>query len=324
MSYTANQISTNTEWQRVYYDRVLLERLLPNLIWTMFGQPKPMPQNEGQSVNFHGYESLAVATTELTEGVTPAGSLLSMINFSATPKQYGDFVEITDKLDMTAPDPVLTNAAELLGEQAAETIDTLVRDILALATNVQYAGTANTQAVEVAATDILDEIEIKKAVRTMHTNKIKKLTQIVNASTGVGTVPVAPAFVGIVSAATLYDLKGLTDKGWTPVEEYASTGALLPYEVGKLDEVRFVMTHNPIIETGAGSDSPANDIHHTLIFGRDAYGIIQLAGVQNIIKGFGAGNDPLNQRATSGWKCFFTTKILQQLAILRVVHGVTA
>jgi N4-gp56 family major capsid protein len=324
MSYTANQISTNTEWQRTYYDRVLLERLLPNLIWTMFGQPKPMPQNEGQSVNFHGYESLAVATTELTEGVTPAGSLLSMINFSATPKQYGDFVEITDKLDMTAPDPVLTNAAELLGEQAAETIDTLVRDILALATNVQYAGTGNTQAVEVAATDVLDDVEIKKAVRTMHTNKIKKLTQIVNASTGVGTVPVAPAFVGLVSAATLYDLKGLVDKGWTPVEEYASTGGLLPYEVGKLDEVRFCLTHNPIIEEAAGSDSPANDVHHTLIFGRDAYGIIQLAGVQNIIKGFGAGNDPLNQRATSGWKCFFTTKILQQLAILRVVHGVTA
>jgi len=322
MSYTGNQISTNAEWQRVYYDRVLLERLLPNLLWTMFGQPKPMPQNEGQTVNFHGYESLAVATTELTEGVTPSGSLLSMINFPVTPKQYGDFVEISDKLDMTAPDPVLTNAAELLGEQAAETIDTLVRDVLAAATNVQYAGTGNTQTSEIAATDTLTATEIQKAVRTMHTNKIRKITSIVNASTGVGTMPIAPAFVGIVSAATLYDLKGET--GWLPVEQYASTQSLLPYEVGKLDEVRFVMTHNPIIEADAGSDSPANDVHNTIILGRDAYGIIQLQGVQNIIKGFGSGNDPLNQRATSGWKCYFTAAILQELAVLRIEHGVTA
>ena len=69
---------------------------------------------------------------------------------------------------------------------------------------------------------------------------------------------------------------------------------------------------------------PANDVHNTIILGRDAYGIIQLQGVQNIIKGFGSGNDPLNQRATSGWKCYFTAAILQELAVLRIEHGVTA
>jgi hypothetical protein len=52
--------------------------------------------------------------------------------------------------------------------------------------------------------------------------------------------------------------------------------------------------------------------------------MISPMGVENIIKGFGAGDDPLNQRASSGWKGFFTSVILQQLAILSIEHAVSA
>jgi N4-gp56 family major capsid protein len=297
----------------------LLSRLLPNLVYTLMGQPRPMPQKAGQTISFRSFSSLPAATTALTEGVTPDGRNLTASEITATPAQYGDYVTLSDILDMTAPDPVLVETGELLGEQAANTIDLIVRDVIAQGTTVQYAaGRAGTSTV--AATDLINATEVKKAVRTLHNNKVKHVTQILDASTGVGTKPVAAGYVGIVGASTLYDLKG--DSKFTAVHEYGSRTVLLPNEVGALDEVRFVLSHNPKVKTGAGAASI--DVHCTLIMGGNAFGVISPAGVQNVIKGFGAGEDPLNQRMTSGWKAFFTAKILQQLAILRLEHAVSA
>lgn len=302
---------------KTFYDRTLLQRMLPNLVYAMFGQSRPMPQREGQTVSFRKFSSLSAATTPLSEGVTPDGSLLTSTAITATPVQYGDYVKVTDLVSMTSFDPVLTETAELLGEQAADTIDQLVRDVVYAGTTIQYAGG------HVAREDVhttLSAAEIALAVRTMHTNKAKKLTSIVNGSTGVGTKPIDASFVGIIGPKTLYDLKN--DAKWIPVQDYASTQALLPFEVGACDEVRFVLSHNAKVWEDAGAGSV--DVHGTLILGANAYGVVTLAGVENIIKPLGSGDDPLNQRQTSGWKALFTAVILNQLAMLRIEHAVTA
>lgn len=304
---------------RVYYDRNLLSRLLPNLIWMIFGQSRPMPLHEGQSVNFRKFSSLSAATTPLTEGVTPTSETLTVSSISATPLQYGSFVEISDKLDMTAPDPILTEAGELLGEQAAETMDLIVRDVISAGTTLQYAA-GRVSRVTVAIGDKLTAAEIVKAVRTLQVNKVKKMSSILNASTGVGTVPVNSAYIGIIGPQALYDLKA--DSKFVSIEKYGTQQPVLPFEVGAVDDVRFVMTDAPKVYTGAGAGGI--DVYGTILLGQDAFGIIAPQGVQNIIKGFGAGQDPLNQRATSGWKAYFTAIILQQLAILRIEHAVSA
>jgi N4-gp56 family major capsid protein len=304
---------------RTYYDRNLLSRLLPQLVWALFGQPKPMPANEGQTVNFRRFSSLSAALTPLTEGVTPAGSELSVSAITVTPSQYGDFIKISDILDFTAPDPILTEGGQLLAEQAANTIDQLVRDIVVAGTTLQYAA-GRVSRVTVASTDKLTATEIQKAVRTMHTNKARKITSILNASTGVGTKPVNAGYVGIIGPYALYDLK--QDSKFLTVEQYGSgAGGTLPNEVGALDEVRFIRTDNPTVYTGAGA--AGIDVHATIILAADAFGVVSPMGVQNIIKPFGMGDDPLNQRATSGWKMFMKAVILQQLAILRIEHAVS-
>jgi len=40
--------------------------------------------------------------------------------------------------------------------------------------------------------------------------------------------------------------------------------------------------------------------------------------------GSGGTADPLNQRATDAWKAWFVTKILQDLAMVRVEHAVSS
>lgn len=302
-----------------YYDRNLLARLLPNLLYVSFGQLRQMPRNEGQIVNFRRFSALAQAITPLTEGVTPGNETLVMTQVTAQPLQFGSYVEISDILDMTAPDPVLTEAGQLLAEQAAQSIEVVTRDILVAGTTVQYAAGQGGRS-SVAVTNNLNVTEIRKAVRTMQTNKVAKLTNILDASTGVGTKPVNACFVGIVGSSGLYDLKG--DSKFIRVEEYGSRFPLLPFEVGSLDDARFVLTHFPKVYSAAGAGGI--DVHATLIMGANAFGVIAPMGITNVIKGFGAGNDPLNQRATSGWKAFYTAVILQQLAIIRIEHAVTA
>ena len=73
----------------------------------------------------------------------------------------------------------------------------------------------------------------------------------------------------------------------------------------------------------------ADDVHITLVFGKDAYGVIDLDGgaLQTIIKGRGSAgtDDPLDQRATAGAKVMgYTATILNDLWLLRIEHGVSA
>ena len=77
------------------------------------------------------------------------------------------------------------------------------------------------------------------------------------------------------------------------------------------------------------STKAAPDIHAALVFGRDAYGTVDIEGsgaIQSIVKGFGqTGFDPLNQRATYGAKVeAYTALILNDDWLIRIEHGVTA
>lgn len=310
-----------------FYDRTLLFRATPLLVHTRWAQVRDIPRNAGTKViKFRRYGNLAGATTPLAEGITPAGSQLSVTDITATVLQYGDFVTVTDVLSYTSQDPVLMEASEILGDQAGDTLDLLTRDIISAGTNAYYAGTGSTETAHVDTGDNITAVLIKKAVRLLKNNKARRMTKMVNATTGYGTTPLNASYIGICHPNTTYDLKGLTSDGWTPVEKYASTAGIMEGEVGKLDEVRFVETTNAKVFEDAGQSG--NDVYATLIFGSDAYGTTRISGeaLKNIVKPLGSAGtaDPLDQRATSGWKATFVAKILNQAFLVRLEHAVSA
>ncbi len=311
----------NTE----FYDRVLLYRAVPLFIHTKWAQVRDIPRNGGTNViKFRRYGNLTAATTALTEGVTPAGSQLSITDVSATVAQYGDYVTITDRIDYESKDPVLVEAAEILGDQMGDTLDQLTRDVITAGSVVYYSGASSSSRATVGATDLIDADDIKIAVRTLKNAKARRVTKMINASTGVATEPVNAAYIGLVHPNVTYTLKGLT--GFVPVEKYASTMTVMEGEVGKLDEVRFVESTNCKVFAGEGESSI--DVYATLIMGSDFYGITRISGeaVRNIIKPLGSAGtaDPLEQRATSGWKATFVAKILNDAFAVRIESAVAA
>lgn len=306
-----------------FYDRVMLIRAVAFFVHTNWAQIRDIPRNNSETIKFRRYGNLAAATNALSEGVTPTGSQLSITDITATVQQYGDFVTMTDKFLFTTLDPVLTETAEILGDQAGDTIDQLTRDVLAAGTTIQYASTA-TQRTDITAAMKMTGAEVREAVRTLQKNKARPITTMVNPSNMYGTVPLEACYVGIISPDTLMDLK--SDASWVPVARYSEVGQKMPYEKGAVDEVRFVMTQNAKVFT-AGGDGGV-DVHATIILGQNAYGITRITGeaMRNIVKPLGSAgtSDPLDQRATSGWKATFVAKRLNDAFMIRIEHGVTA
>lgn len=306
-----------------FYSRTLLMRAVPLFLHTRFGQVRDIPQNSGTNViKFRRYSNLAVATTPLTEGTTPAGSTMAVTDITATVAQYGDYTPFTDVLTYEAIDPILTEFAEILGDQAGETMDVLARDTLVAGTSVTFVGQVAQNAI--ATANKLTATEVLKVVRTLKNNKARRITRMITASTGVSTEPLAPAYISIVHPNTTYDLQSET--GWVPVEKYSSTTSLLPGEVGKIGEVRFIESTNAKVFAEAGADDI--DVYATLFMGSDAYGITRISGksLENIVKPLGSAGttDPLNQRGTTGWKATFVAKILNDDFMHRVEHAVSA
>lgn len=307
-----------------FYDRVLLERAVPAFVHTRFAQVRDIPKNSGTNViKFRRYGSLTANTTALQEGVTPAGTSLSVTDITATVLQYGDYVTITDKVMYETYDPILTETADILGEQAGDSVDRLMRDVLAAGTTIQWASTA-TQDNQVTAAMKITRDEVKEAVRTLRGNNAKPVTSMIDPSTGYNTVPVGRSFIGIVSEDTAYDLDSAT--GFIPVENYPNRSTVMEDEIGSLAGVRFIMSTNAYVATGAGNGGV--DVHYTVIFGQNAYAMTRISGetLKNIVKPLGSAGtaDPLDQRATSGWKLTFAGKILNQNYLVVLRHGVTA
>ncbi|NOV28017.1 N4-gp56 family major capsid protein [Cupriavidus necator] len=314
---------------QAFYDRNLLTRAVPADIHGRFGQTRTIPTNGGNQIKFRRYSALTPATTPLTEGVTPAGSSLAVTDITATLAQYGDFVTLSDMVDLTNQDSVLTEAGKVLGEQAGTTVDQIRRDVLVAGTNVFYANGAARASVNTAMSAAL----LKTAIRFLKRQNAKFIREMIKGSTGIATQPIRPAYVGLIHPDTEAVLEGIT--GYIPVTNYSAQMDVMENECGSFQNIRFVVSTNGKVFADAGaakgtmiSTTGTNaDVYATLIVAADAYGVCPLAGnaMKNIIKALGSAGsaDPLDQRASSGWKATTTTKILNDAWLCRLEHANT-
>ena len=123
---------------KTYYSDYLIQLAEAQLVHDQFGQKRNIPSGNGKSIEFRQFTPLAKITDALVEGVTPDGQALDTSTITATVKQYGGYVVITDILDLTAIDNIKTEAVQLIGSQAGRSLDTVVREVLNGGTNVQY------------------------------------------------------------------------------------------------------------------------------------------------------------------------------------------
>ena len=293
---------------KTFYSDYLIDMAEPNLIHDQFGQKHPIPKNGGKMIEFRKYDPLPKMLTPLTEGVTPDGQKLTMSVITAKVEQYGGYVELSDILMLTAIDNNLVQATKLLGSQAGRTLDTITREVLNGGTNVQYAeGQVSSRSALVGGQDSGNHYLTVDAVR-----RAVRFLKVMNAPKINGN------YVGIIHPDVSYDL--MSDPKWVNVKTYSDPDGIYEGEIGKIEGVRFVETSEAKVFTGEGASG--RDVYSTLILGDDAYGVTEITGggLQHIVKQLGSAGtaDPLNQRATAGWKATKTAERLVEAYMIRV------
>lgn len=327
----------------------MLKRAMPYLHLEKFGQTYPLPTNSTNTAKFRRYFLsgatgaagsgtgsffVPVATTPLVEGVTPAGSKLANQDYTVTLKQYGDYVTITDVVQDTHTDQILQQATDILGEQAALTVETLRFNILKAGTNLFRAN-------QVAARNLIitkvSEGDLRRVATSLNRQNAKKITQVVASSPDYNTKSVEASYMAVVHPDCETDIRGLS--GFKPVADYGPHTTPFEGEIGSFEQIRFltstVIAPYPDLGGTAVTNSlryttanTACDVYPILVFGRDAYGIVPLKGksamTPMVVNPKPAAGDPLAQRGTVGWKLWTETVILQQawMAVLEV--GATA
>ena len=311
---TQNQNTTGASGMsaemKTFYEKRLIDQAEPALVHDQFGDPYPIPANGGKNIEFRKYDSLPKATTPLTEGVTPDGQTMNVSTVTAEVKQYGGWVPITDTLQLTAIDNNIITATKIIASQAGRTLDTIVRDVLAGGTNVIYApkigeGGAETAVTSRATLDATCQLTSDLIARAA--TQLKAM----NAD------PIGTSFVGIIHPYVAYDLR--RDPDWIDVHKYAQPDEIYNGEIGTLHGVRFVETSEAKIWKGTGC--PAGlAVFSTLILGAHAYGSTEIegGGLEHIVKQLGYGDDPLNQRASVGWKAHKTAERLVEQYMVRI------
>lgn len=283
---------------KTFYEKRLLDQAEPLLVHNQFGDKYPIPAGSGKKIEFRKYSALPKALTALTEGVTPAGNSLTVTTVEGTVKQYGDWIQLSDMLQMTAIDNNVVQATKLLSSQAGRTLDTVTREVLAGGTNVIYAP----KVVDGAETEVLSRstltpecvltpFVVMRAAATLEAMNTPKI----NGSYVLITHPYC--------RETLQE-----SPGWVDVVKYKEGNNTFSGEIGKIGDVRVVTTSEgkvindstcPVVE-----ESTYYSVFTSLLLGANAYGVTELenGGLQHIVKQLGYGEDPLNQRSSCGWK----------------------
>ncbi len=332
-----------------YAIRDMLKRGMPHMAIERFGQMYPLPTNSTKTAKFRRYfltgttgaagdgtgdYYIPLATTPLVEGVTPSGNTLANHDVTVTIEQYGDFITITDVIEDTHEDPVLQQATEILGEQAAMTVDTLRFNVLKAGSNAFYAGdTAGTPGATVSSRgSVAGSIDLalqRKITTSLTRQNARPITQALRSSPDYSMQAVEAAFIGLVHPDLETDIREMD--GFIPTKQY---GSVTPWEneIGTVERVRYLSStiFEPWLGEGTtvssvpgfiSSDGTDNDVYPIIYLARDAFGMVPLKGKSSltpmVVNPKPSSSDPLAQRGTVGWKTYTATTILNDAWMVR-------
>jgi N4-gp56 family major capsid protein len=335
----------------------MLERAMPYLQLEKFGQIYPIPTNSTLTAKFRRYYlagaagaagpdngggvngagtpfNIPTAITPLIEGVTPEGTILQNQDYTVTLAQYGNYVTITDVIQDTHTDPVLAQATDALGEQAAVTIETVRFNVLKAGTNVWYANVVAARNDIVTVFSLTDQ---RRVTTGLNRQNARKISSVVASTTAFNTKSVEAAYMAVCHPDLESDIR--SQPGFIQVSNYGPHTSPFEGEIGSLEQVRYLTSTviAPWADAGgSAAQSPAlrstsgtyADVYPILVFGRDAYGIVPLKGKSSmtpmVVNPKPSPGDPLGQRGSVGWKLYNATVILQDAFMARYEVACTA
>ena len=119
----ATNYSTNlSKLIPIYYEKRMLERLTPQLMFQQFGEKKALPKREGQSIYWHRWDNAKMGRM-IAESGAGGSEALSASRVSANLLLIGHHAKVTTYVDMVSINSVVQGAIDLFADSAALTVD---------------------------------------------------------------------------------------------------------------------------------------------------------------------------------------------------------
>ncbi len=289
---------------KTFYDTALLENAREQMVFTQLGNKQPL---HGNKVEWRKFNTFDKALTPLTEGVIPTGKTFGMTKIEADTAQYGDYVAVTDRLELESYDDVIYGATEEMGAAEGETFDTLTRNIISAGNSKAFAPNGNTAVTsrgDLTAACVLTPQLVAKAATWLKKNKAPRFE--------------GNTYVAVIHPSQAYDLRESAE--WKEFHKYADVAPIFNGEIGTLHGVRFIESNNvKVVKEGASNAA----VYLSLFMGKGAFGVLDPdgEGMEMIIKDRHQAGGPLDQFSTIGYKFCHGAKILYQERLLRVETG---
>jgi len=288
----------------IFLQRQAVKQFVKSTYLYDMGTSKMLPDAENSyTFNLPDANTATVATSTLTEGITPTESAFTFSQINVTMTQYGVHSKLTDVALKDSPIDLLSNASFELGRVLAENVDQVIQTELLTGTNVIYGGAVTARA-SLTATDVATGAKLSAITANLRTNA---------APTFDG------AYVMVAHPHVISDLLTETGNGsFFEVNKYDNATKIFNGEIGRLYGIRVVESPNVGILADAGSG--AVDVYPSFVIGRDAYAVVRSQNMTTEIKPLGSAGtaDPLNQRASVGMKIRFGTQLLKEEALYRL------
>lgn len=313
----------------------ILVYALPELMAAKLGSQMGVPNNNGDQLKFTYFDLFPVTGVSIIEGIPPASQPLVRRNVVLTLQQYGMWTPITDWTVDLHPDDIMEPILRNLATWMAQTIEKVTLNSLLSGLNVLYAGGVASRA---ALASTITRQMVGRVNEIFNTFSAQKIKEIMSASSGFATTPIAASFVGIITPAMEDDLRHCAN--WKPVSSYSNPRAMLPNEVGNVDNVRFCTNvfltpwlaaatsaasqttfRSSNADTATGSAGSA-DVHPILFLAKDAFACANLnktkSGEVKLRKpGMAVPGDELGQTGSAGIKFWYASTILTDYYLIR-------
>lgn len=245
------------------YDRMAYFALRSELLFDQAADVQASNQTmPGSSVIFTIFSELATATTPLSETVDVDPVAMADSNVTVTLTEYGNTINTTAKLRGTAFLDVDAAAANLIGYNAGNSMDVVVREVLAAGTNVIYGGggaTLPSSRTTIQTEDIIAANDVRKVTAALR---------------GANVSPWSGYYIGFIHPDVSYDLRRETgNASWNAPHVQVDTANIYMGEIGTFESVRFIETPRTKLRANAsnGAGAAGNiDVYDTYVMGRQA------------------------------------------------------
>lgn len=273
---------------------------------TIGTEPQSM---KGSAVEFVFANDLAAATTALTETVTPDSVAMGDTTITITLAEYGNVVKKTKYLQATSFIPFDPIAANVVGYNAAISLDTLAMNAINAGTNVDYSDVAShTSRITQGSGDIITGTRIRYERAALRRNFVQPFAN--------------GLYAALIHPDVSYDLRGATDlASWRAANIYVDTAHVMAGDLGIYEQFRFLETPRAGDLVNAGSAS-TYDVYQTLFLGQQALAKAYASGdgspgAQPIVRP-GPVVDPLYRFAPVGWYWIGNYSIFRQASVRRL------